>query len=82
MSVSQPDGRRRAARRVGYACLALPFVAMLWVHAYARSEPPLFGLPFFYWYQFVWVLLTPVLMAVAYLLLRPKPTGDGIGTAP
>jgi len=55
---------------------------MLWVHAYARSEPPLFGLPFFYWYQFVWVLLTPVLMAVAYLLLRPKPTGDGIGTAP
>ena len=54
----------------GYVALALPFVAILWVPLYARSEPRLAGLPFFYWYQFVWILLTLALMATGYRLLR------------
>ena len=60
----------KATRAVAYAALALPFVAILWVPLYARSEPRLAGLPFFYWYQFAWIVLTLVLMAISYRLLR------------
>ena len=42
--------------------LALPFVALLWVPFYNAIEPTLWGIPFFYWYQFLWVILTSVLI--------------------
>jgi len=29
-----------------------------------------FGFPFFYWYQFAWVLLASVIMAIVYLKTR------------
>jgi hypothetical protein len=38
--------------------LAVPFIALLWVPFYNALEPTLWGIPFFYWYQFLWVLLT------------------------
>ncbi|GAA4438541.1 DUF3311 domain-containing protein [Phytohabitans houttuyneae] len=50
-------------------CLAAPFVALLWVPFYA-SGPSLAGVPFFYWYQMLWVPLSVLLMFIAYLLLR------------
>jgi Protein of unknown function (DUF3311) len=37
---------------------------------YARNTPTLWGFPFFYWYQFVWVLLTAALMAIVYRKTR------------
>lgn len=57
-------------RIAAYAGLLLPFVAILWVPLYARDEPRLAGLPFFYWYQFAWVLITVALMTASYHLLR------------
>ena len=42
--------------------LALPFVGLLWVPFYNSVEPTVWGLPFFYWYQFLWVLLTSALI--------------------
>lgn len=64
--------RRGVARRVlAAACLTAPFVALLWVPWYARSRPSLGSVPFFYWYQLIWVPLSVVLMLAAYLLLRP-----------
>lgn len=50
--------------------IAAPFVALLWVSSYARSGPTLGGWPFFYWYQMLWVPISAVLTAVAYLLVR------------
>ncbi|MBN3932196.1 DUF3311 domain-containing protein [Streptomyces verrucosisporus] len=52
------------------ACLLAPFAAMLWVGSYARAEPVLAGIPFFYWYQLLWVPLSAALMAVAHVLVR------------
>ncbi|WP_282694252.1 DUF3311 domain-containing protein [Streptomyces sp. CC208A] len=49
-------------------CLIAPFVAMLWVGSYAKTEPLLAGIPFFYWYQMLWVLIATALTAVAYKL--------------
>lgn len=57
-------------------CLLVPCLAVLWVPMHAGGSPGLFGVPFFYWYQLVWVLLTPALMGVAYALLRRRGGGE------
>ncbi|MBE4740908.1 MULTISPECIES: DUF3311 domain-containing protein [Streptomyces] len=49
-------------------CLIAPFVAMLWVGSYAKTEPAFIGIPFFYWYQMAWVLISTALTATAYVL--------------
>ncbi|MEN3583132.1 DUF3311 domain-containing protein [Streptomyces sp. ZYX-F-203] len=49
-------------------CLAAPFVAMLWVDSYARIDPRFAGIPFFYWYQMAWVVVSTALTMVAYRL--------------
>jgi membrane protein implicated in regulation of membrane protease activity len=58
------------SRLVAHALLVLPFVAILWVPLYARTEPRLAGLPFFYWYQFAWIVLSLALMVTSYRILR------------
>ncbi len=59
---------RAPLRRVrwGRLFLLLPFAAVLWVSAYNRIEPSLFGVPFFYWYQLVWILLSAVICFLVY----------------
>ncbi len=60
-----------AATTVIVAVLVLvPLVALMWVPSYAKNDPELFGFPFFYWYQFLWVFITAALTLVAYLLVR------------
>ncbi|GHE96260.1 hypothetical protein GCM10018789_27190 [Streptomyces werraensis] len=49
-------------------CLLAPFVAMLWVGSYAKTDPVFIGIPFFYWYQMLWVLISTALTMVAYKL--------------
>jgi hypothetical protein len=44
----------------------LPFIAMCWVSSYNRAEPELFGFPFFYWYQLLWVIIASIIAAVVY----------------
>jgi hypothetical protein len=46
--------------------LLLPFIALLWIPFYNRDLPALFGFPFFYWYQLVWVPLTAVLIWIVF----------------
>uniref|UniRef100_J2K4F4 Integral membrane protein n=1 Tax=Streptomyces auratus AGR0001 TaxID=1160718 RepID=J2K4F4_9ACTN len=57
-------------RVIAGICLIAPFVAMLWVSSYARIEPTLIGIPFFYWYQMAWVLISTVLTMIAYKLVQ------------
>jgi hypothetical protein len=55
-------------------CLAIPLVALLWVSTYARETPKLGGIPFFFWYQFLWVFLTAGLTYTAHrLVLAARP---------
>ncbi|MEU9242084.1 DUF3311 domain-containing protein [Streptomyces sp. NPDC048385] len=49
-------------------CLLAPFVAMLWVGSYSKTDPVFIGIPFFYWYQMLWVLLSTALTMTAYQL--------------
>ena len=43
------------------------FAVTLWVPLYNRVEPRLFGVPFFYWFQFVWIIVSAIVTGVAYL---------------
>lgn len=49
-------------------CLFTPFVAMLWVGSYAKVDPMFIGIPFFYWYQMLWVVISTLLTMIAYQL--------------
>ena len=53
-----------------YLLLVLPFLGTLLPFVYNRSEPALFGMPFFYWYQLAWVLVTAALLAIVVYLTR------------
>ena len=55
--------------------LAIPCVALALVPTYSRTTPKLWGWPFFYWYQVLWVLITPVLTYSAYLIIK-RTRGD------
>ena len=46
--------------------LIIPFIGLLWVPFYNSIEPQLWGFPFFYWYQFVWVFITAGLIWIVY----------------
>lgn len=52
-----------------YVLLILPFIATLWVPFYAGSSPELGGIPYFYWYQFLWVIITAIITAAIYLIV-------------
>ncbi|GBQ92205.1 MULTISPECIES: DUF3311 domain-containing protein [Gluconacetobacter] len=49
-----------------YLALLLPFVGLLWLPFYDRTEPTLLGFPFFYWYQLAWVPATSLLVWVVW----------------
>lgn len=55
-----------------YLILVLPFIGTLFPAFYNRAEPSMFGLPFFYWYQGLWVLLTPVMMGIVVFATRER----------
>jgi hypothetical protein len=61
---------RRRPSRWWYALLALPFLGLLYPPLYARDSPELFGFPFFYWYQFLWVPVTALLTWTVYRAMR------------
>jgi len=49
-----------------YLLFAIVAIVALWVPLYNRAEPALFGIPFFYWFQFVWIMVAALATAVAY----------------
>lgn len=68
------DGPEHPQRTLAYVVagvlLLAPFVALLWVSSYAKVEPRLWGFPFFYWYQFMWVLIASAFTFIAYRIVR------------
>jgi len=57
---------RRKGLRPLYLLLLIPYAAMMWVPFYNRIEPELAGIPFFYWYQMLWIVLGAALMLPIY----------------
>jgi len=58
---------RRRGFRLIHLLLIVPYVAMMWVPFYNRIEPRIAGIPFFYWYQLVWIVLGAAVLLPIYL---------------
>lgn len=66
--VEGAGGRRRTAVSAWYLLFLIPFAGTLIPPIYNTKDPTLIGIPFFYWYLMVWVLVTVVLMVIVNLL--------------
>ena len=70
------DGTDNSAQSTGgrkglwYLLLLIPFIAVLWVPFYNSLDPEIAGVPFFYWYQFLWVIIGAGITAAVYFATR------------
>jgi len=60
------EGPRKSRQRWWYLLLLVQFVLCLWVPLYNKLEPSFIGLPFFYWFQLLLVLIGAALTAIVY----------------
>jgi len=65
VSRSQPQRRRRSWLLL---LLIIPFIVLLYPPFYNSIDPKFIGMPFFYWFQLLWIIITAIIMAVVYLL--------------
>lgn len=68
----RPRGRRRGAWNL---LLLVPLVTLVtpWFNA---DQPRLAGLPFFYWFQFGFVLVGVACVWIVAVMTTPRPAGD------
>jgi hypothetical protein len=50
--------------------LMLP-CTIVWVPLYNKLEPTVCHIPFFYWYQMLWVLISALITAVVHVRTKP-----------
>jgi hypothetical protein len=63
----QSSGRKKAGSW-WYLLLLVPFIATLWVPFFNSIEPTWQGIPFFYWYQFLWIIIGAGITAFVYVV--------------
>jgi hypothetical protein len=62
--------REPRSRRHWYWLLAVPLLGLLVPPIYNDIDPTLIGIPFFYWYQLLWVPISVAVTAVVYVKTR------------
>ncbi len=63
---------RRGGGSWWYLLLLVQFVAVLWPPFYNKAEPALAGMPFFYWYQLLWVIIGAISTAIVYFVTEAQ----------
>ncbi len=58
--------KAKLKRVLWHIALFVPFFAAIWVPLYNRIEPSLFGVPFFYWFQFALIVVAALVTGLAY----------------
>jgi hypothetical protein len=61
------ENRKRKGFRPIHLLLLIPYAAVLWVPFYNRIGPEIAGIPFFYWYQMLWIVLGVAILIPVYL---------------
>ena len=69
-----PPTTQPATPRLWKLLLLLPYVGLCFPQLYTRATPALIGFPFFYWYQFLWVILTSAILTIYYIRTRRSTT--------
>ena len=67
---TDPRWRLTPTKYVVAVLLLIGIVVPLLVSTYDQAEPRLFGFPFFYWYQLLWVFLAAGLCGLSFWLLK------------
>lgn len=57
-------------RVIAYALLLGECLVILIPSIYGRAAPKLSGIPFFYWFQLLWIIVGMVVTGAAYLLIE------------
>jgi hypothetical protein len=75
--LSDPDVPTRGPARPGPYAIAgviivVAIVLPLIVPLYAFHDPTLGGMPFFYWYQLLWVPIDSLLLWITFLIMRKE----------
>jgi hypothetical protein len=60
------ESKKRGGWSWWYLLFLLEFVVALWPPFYNKVEPTLIGIPFFYWFQLLWVFVSAAFTAVVY----------------
>lgn len=55
--------------------LLAPLVALIYPAWYHGEDPTFFGIPFFVWYQMLWIILVALIMGVVWAVTR-EPGDD------
>jgi Protein of unknown function (DUF3311) len=53
--------------------LIVPLLGTLFPFIYNTRDPELIGIPFFYWYQMLWIPLSVICTLVVYRKTREEP---------
>lgn len=59
----------RTSLWIASIALAIPILLPLLVGTYARTDPKLAGIPFYFWYQFLLVFVSVAFTSIAYRLV-------------
>ena len=59
-------GPSKLKRSVWRVLLFVPFFVAIAVPLYNRVEPSFYGIPFFYWFQFVLIIVAAAVTGLAY----------------
>jgi membrane protein implicated in regulation of membrane protease activity len=60
--------------------ILLPAVVLpLWVPLYDKTDPALWGFPFFFWFQFALILVSAVMTVLVYLISQVAERKDREG---
>jgi hypothetical protein len=82
MSSDKPGGRTSGLVFSPWnLLLLLPFIILL-TPIYNSESPELFGMPFFYWFQFALIILGVAATATVYRMTRKKPVTPARGATP
>jgi hypothetical protein len=57
---------RRGGWSWWYLLFVVQFAVALWPPLYNSLEPTWMGMPFFFWFQLLWVIVSAVFTAVVY----------------
>ena len=81
MSSDKPGGRATGLVFSPWNLLLLiPFI-VLFTPLYNRESPELFGMPFFYWFQFAVIIVGVLSTITVYRMTRNKPVRPAAGEA-
>ncbi|MFI5607634.1 DUF3311 domain-containing protein [Amycolatopsis sp. FDAARGOS 1241] len=76
MSASKQDGRVRGFQFSAWNLLLILPLLILVTPLFNSDGPRLFGMPFFYWFQLVFVVAGVLCTGIVYWATRKKPTTE------